>query len=408
MTTRMWQEIHEQPAVARRIIETWRTERAALLADCRAELRGAERVILAGTGASLAACRAGQYIFVRCGRLLPHVVPADDLTGPAARLLGPESLVILVSQSGESLETREAVRALRAGGVRLWGITNDPSSLLAREADQVLPLDAGAEVSSATKTYLATLLLLLLLAGAGGCLQHLPDDLEETLRRSAEPVARWAAALAPAQAGYILGLQQFGPIAAQGALLLKEKASLHFEGLTVSEFRHGCIEAVQPGLPILLLASTPAGAAEGLRHAAYLASLGADVRLITDAVPAEDMRLGCDGTRAELGRAAGAAGPQPAAGPTRSTPAATARTPQTPPGARTPGAEGERQPPGASPTAILPSDRVLVVQNRGDRVLGMLQAVVPLQLLAERIARELGHDVDGFRYISKVVDSYQY
>lgn len=343
MTTRMWQEIHDQPAVARRLLRTWQAEKAELLAECQAELRRADRVVLAGTGASLAACRAGSYAFIRCGRLLPHVIPADDLSGPAARLLGPGSLVILAPQSGESLETRSAVASLKSRGVRLWGVTNNPESHLARQADRVLLLDAGEEVSSATKTYLATVLLLMLLAGAGKCLAHAPDDLEETLRRSAGPVARWVAELAPAQAGYILGLHNLAPIAAQGALLLKEKAFLHFEGMSVSEFRHGCIEVVGPGLPILLLAASPEGAAEAGRHAAYLASLGADVRLIADA-----------------------------------------------------------------PADALPQDRVLRVQNRGDRVLAMLQVVVPLQLLAEGIARQLGRDVDGFRHIAKVVDTYRF
>jgi len=344
----MWQEIQEQPAVAQRLLQAWlgtpagAAPQAGLLAQCRDELRRADRVVLAGTGASLAACRAGLNAFVRCGSTLPHVVPAADLPGLAAKVLGPESLVILVSQSGESLETRTAAEALKARGVPLWGITNNPDSYLARAADRALPLHAGEEVSSATKTYLATLLLLMLLAGAGRCLDRVPADLAETLRRSEEPVGRWAAALEGEPVGYILGLGATVPVAAQGALLLKEKTFKHVEGLSLSEFRHGNIEVMRPGLPLLLLAPTPRCAAEAVRHGAYLASLGAAVFLVTD-----------------------------------------------------------------SPVQGMAPDRVLQVQNRGDELLGALQVLPPLQLLAERIARQQGYDVDGFRYIAKVVEEYK-
>lgn len=323
----MWQEIQDQPEVALRLLE-------AEVAQLRTPIRSAGQVILAGTGASLAACRAGQYAFMRYAGILPHVLPAADLLDLP---LGPESLVILVSQSGASLETQMAVRALKERGVQLWGVTNNLESPLAQGADRVLWMNAGEEVSSATKTYLATLMLFLMLAG--GAVEAVPPDLRQTLDQSAETVDRWAAALMDQPVIYFLGAGAMGPMAAQGALLMKEKTFLHVEGMSLSEFRHGNIEVVRPGLPILLLAATPALSAEAERHAAYLASLGAEVYLVTDSLPG--------------------------------------------------------------------GERVLRVQNSGDEVAGMLQVVVPLQMLSERIAVRKGYDVDGFRYIAKVVDQYR-
>lgn len=338
MPTRMWQEIQDQPGVAERVVQG---AGDGTIAACRSDLRNVTRLILSGTGASLTACRVGQYAFIKYAGLLPHVLPAAELdyVQPA-----PGTLVIIVSQSGQSLETQTAVDSLKARAIPFWGITNQPDSYLARHADRVLLMSAGEEVSSATKTYMATLVLFALLAGGDRPLGQLAADLRATMAAAADPISRWAEALLSTQVGYILGMGTLGATAEQGALLMKEKAFLHIEGMSLSEFRHGNIEVVTPGLPILVLAVTPAETAEAVKHGEYFASIGAEVYLVTDA---------------------------PVAG------------------------------------SRLSPDRILQVQNSGDEYSGQLQVVVPLQLLAERIAVRKGHDVDGFRFIAKVVDKYQ-
>lgn len=355
MPTRMWQEIQDQPDVAERLIQVAGAPAGpgaggaaqgapgpgAPIAACRSDLHQVTRLILSGTGASLAACRVGQYAFMQYAGLLPHVLPAAELdyVQPA-----PGTLVILVSQSGQSLETQTAVDTLKARSIPFWGITNNPDSYLAQHADRALLMNAGEEVSSATKTYLATLMLFGLLAGGDRAIGQVPADLRATLAAAADPINRWAEALLDARGGYILGMGSLGATASQGALLMKEKTFLHIEGMSLSEFRHGNIEVVTPGLPIIVLAVTPAESAAAVQHAEYFASIGADVRLITDS------------------------------------PVVAGR---------------------------LPADRILQVQNSGDAYTGQIQVVVPLQLLAERVAVRKGHDVDGFRYIAKVVDKYK-
>jgi|GEM_PF-2748038 len=335
MITQTRQEILDQYEVSLRL-----TRGDAVPATLRAELRAASRLILTGTGASLLACKVAQYAFIKYARTLPTVAPAGeiDLLLPA---MEPGTLVILVSQSGESVETKTAVHSLQAGGTRFWGVTNNPNSYLARHAARVLLMQAGPEVSSATKTYMATLLLLFMLAGAP--VTGIPADVQETIAAADGAVDRWAAELKESRVMYVLGMGILGPTAAQGGLLLKEKTGISVEGMSLSEFRHGHVEVVHAGLPILVVAATPADCAQATKHAEYLESLGARVYLITD-------------------------------------------TPIT--------------------SQAIPPERLLTVPNCGDEVTGQIPVVIPLQMLSERIALFLGRNVDGFHYIAKVVDTY--
>jgi glutamine---fructose-6-phosphate transaminase (isomerizing) len=342
MSSRTKQEIQGQYDVALRLIEGGE----GLIAPYREELRGVQRLVLVGTGASLLACRAGQYAFMKYGATVPLVLPAAEIEYLLAAVpAGPEAagtLVVLVSQSGHSLETQIAVKALKERGIRFWGITNSPDSVLAREADRVLLMQAGEEVSSATKTYTATLLLFYLLAGVSG-LEGVPGAVERSLKAAEPAIDHWAAALKDQGVIYTLGMGPLGVAAGAGALLLKEKTAIPVEGLSLSEFRHGHIEVVRPGLPILMAAATPAACAEALKHAEYFASLGAEVYLVTD------------------------------------TPVSSTR---------------------------IPAERLLVVGSTHDEITGQIPAVIPFQLLAERIAALAGRDVDGFQYIAKTVDRY--
>jgi glucosamine--fructose-6-phosphate aminotransferase (isomerizing) len=341
MTSRTRQEIQGQVEVAQQLTGPAAADRMAAL---RMELKAFRQVILMGTGASLLACRAAQYAFMKYGGALPLVVPAAeiDYVLPAA---GPQTLVVLVSQSGQSYETQVAVRLLKERGVRFWGITNSPDSVLAAQADRVLLMEAGEEVSSATKTYTATLLLFYRLAGVPEqLLAAVPGDIERSLAAADPVIARWAEALQGRAVIYTLGMGSLGVAAGAGALLLKEKTAIPVEGMSLSEFRHGHIEVVRPGLPILLAAATPAAAGDVLKHGEYFASLGAEVYLVTD-------------------------------------------TPLT--------------------SSRIPAEQILIVANRGDEITGQMPAVIPFQLLAERIAAITGRDVDGFRYIAKTVDTYK-
>ncbi len=335
MTSQMWQEIQDQYDVMQRV-----EGQVQHLERLSRQLGHVKRLILSGTGASLYACRAAAYAFMKHARLLPHVLPAAELGYVHPE---PGTLVILVSQSGQSLETQQAVQMLKERQIPFWGVTNNRDSHLGKGADELLFMDAGSEVSSATKTYTATLGLLCLLA-KGAQTGPLAPGIQATLGAAAPVADLWATELLEQDVIYLLGMGPLGVTAEAGGLLLKEKTFIHASGMSVSEFRHGNIEVVRPGLPIVLLASTADACAEAVKHGEYFASLGAEVYLVADAPVVSDR---------------------------------------------------------------IPPQRILQVHGFGDEVLGQLTAVIPLQMLAERIADRKGYDVDGFRYIAKVVDTYK-
>ncbi|WP_276357131.1 SIS domain-containing protein [Cohnella caldifontis] len=341
MSSRMRQEIRDTHEVSLAFARSDRSRFGHL----HESLRSRRHVILMGTGASLNACKVGQYAFLKEAGFLPHVVPAADVS-LLESFLGADDLVLLVSQSGESYETKAAIEAMKRRGVPVWGITNASDSALARLADETILMEAGEEVSSATKSYAATLLILNAIAAGENeafwqALAALPDAVRDTLSGSDRKIADWAGALAKREKFYLLGVREFGVTAQQGALVLKEKTFQHAEGMSLSEFRHGNVEVVQPGLPIVIVAGADS-LDESLGHAEFLASLEAEVYLIADR---------------------------------------------------------------AAAPAKIPADRILVLPGVSG-LMPQITTVLPLMQLAENIASAKGYDVDGFRYISKVVSQY--
>jgi glucosamine--fructose-6-phosphate aminotransferase (isomerizing) len=340
----MRQEIEEQPEVARRVLHEHLRHRA----ETSKELERRRSIILTGTGASLNACRAARYAFLRYSHLLPVVVHATDI--PAyADSIPADSQVILVSQSGNSAETVVAAELLRAKGVPLWGVTNDPDSVLGRHASRVFPLHAGQEVSSATKTYTASVLILYTIAagedeGAVRQIERIPDAMVQTLDMAQASVDVLGDDLRNTAALLIAGLGSLSAAAPQAALLVKEKARIHAEGMPMAELRHGPVEIVSPGFPVMVIAAGDAMRREAKRHVEYLTSIGARVWSVVDPVAGQH-------------------------------------------------SSGERN--------------VVPFASGIDEPLCHLAAAVPFQMLAESIARTLGYDVDGFRFLSKVIQSYE-
>lgn len=340
--TRMWQEIQDQADVSKTILAHYMESAPAL-----SEKMKGRTLILTGTGASLNACRAARYAFIRYAGLIPQVLDAYEMLYVLDKL-PKDALVILVSQSGSSHETQVIAQALKEHLIEFWGITNNPDSLLAQKASQVLPLNSGEEVSSATKTYSATIQILYMLAASQtpGVLEKLaglPQDIIRTLESAAPAVERLVERLHQSQVAYIAGLGMLGSTAIQGALMMKEKTFICTEGLPISELRHGTVEALKPGLPVLLAATTLPMVAEALKHAAFLSDTGAEIHLVADT---------------------------------------------------------------AVDPAIIPAEKVIPIVNTMEEEFSHITAAIPFQLLAEGIARMNGYDVDGFRYLKKVVDQY--
>jgi glucosamine--fructose-6-phosphate aminotransferase (isomerizing) len=226
------------------------------------------RVVLVACGTSYHAALVGRYLVERLAGLPAEVDLASEFRYRDLAL-DAETLVVALSQSGETADTLGAARAARERGTPVLAITNVVGSALAREATGVVYTHAGPEIGVAsTKTFLATLTALYLLGVAlGRGRGHLApidarkrlDELVEmpglvTATLEGEPRVRIIArALLRAQSLLYLGRGIHHPIALEGALKLKELSYSHAEGYAGGEMKHGPIALLADGYPVIAL-----------------------------------------------------------------------------------------------------------------------------------------------------------
>jgi len=206
-------------------------------------------------------------------------------------VLDRQTLVVAISQSGETADTLEAVRHARQQGAKVLAICNTNGAQIPRESDAVLYTHAGPEIGvAATKTFVAQIaaveLVGLALAQARGTkygdeivaeyrsLAAMPDRIRTTLG-VAEQVRAIAREIAQAKAVLFLGRHVGYPVALEGALKLKELAYMHAEGFPAGELKHGPIALVEEGLPVVIVMPSPVG--RPLLHQKMLSNI-AEVR----------------------------------------------------------------------------------------------------------------------------------
>jgi len=239
----MLKEIYEQP---RAITDTFRGRISPETGDCYLadlnltadDLRAFARVVLVACGTSYHAALLGRHLLERLAG-----IPAETDIGSEFRyrdpLVGPDTLVVALSQSGETADTLGAVRTARAKGAPVVAISNVVGSALAREAHGVVYTHAGPEIGVAsTKTFTATVTALELLA------LHL-GRVRGTLSAS-DGRARLLELL-------YLGRGPHFPIALEGALKLKELSYIHAEGYAGGEMKHGPIALIDEAMPVVAL-----------------------------------------------------------------------------------------------------------------------------------------------------------
>ncbi len=270
----MLKEIYEQP---RAITDTFRGRIApetgnVILPDLTLDpgtVRAIQRVVFVACGTAYYASMVGRNMVERLAG-----VPAEDDLGSEFRyrdaIVGPETLVIAVSQSGETADTLGAVKAARLKGCPILAITNVVGSALAREATGVLYMHAGPEIGVAsTKAFtamiVATYLLGLWLGRQRDAitaedvkkriadLVEIPRLVEQTLELDTK-VAALARHLSHAPGFLYLGRGYQYPIALEGALKLKEISYIHAEGYAGGEMKHGPIALIADGFPVVALA----------------------------------------------------------------------------------------------------------------------------------------------------------
>src|SRR3989454_3975428 len=232
-------------------------------------IEGIQRVVLVACGTSYHAAMVGRVMTERLAGIAAVVDLGSEFRYRDA-VIGPDTLIVALSQSGETADTLGAVKAARAKGAPIVGITNVVGSALSREATGVLYTHAGPEIGVASsKTFTATLtacyLLALWLGRRRGfllpedgkkhllALLELPRLMEKTLEL--EPrVSELARDLARYKNFLFLGRGIHHPIALEGALKLKELSYIHAEGYAAGEMKHGPIALIDDGMPVVALA----------------------------------------------------------------------------------------------------------------------------------------------------------
>jgi glucosamine--fructose-6-phosphate aminotransferase (isomerizing) len=232
------------------------------------ELRQVDRIVFCACGSARCACLAAEYAIERFARIPVEVEYASEFRYRNAPL-DRNTLVIAVSQSGETLDTLAAMREAKRKGFRVLAITNGVGSSIAREADGGIYQHAGPEIGVAsTKSFTSQLCIGAMLALYLGrlrdlscedgaemvdALRQLPQLAEETLRLDGA-IRSLAARYARCRDMLFLGRQSMFPIALEGALKLKEISYVHAEGYAAAEMKHGPIALISPDCPAFFLA----------------------------------------------------------------------------------------------------------------------------------------------------------
>jgi glucosamine--fructose-6-phosphate aminotransferase (isomerizing) len=280
-------EIHEQPHVLATLLDQEFATAQRIAADVHQ--RGIHYILIAARGTSDNAARYGQYLLGAHNRLPVGLATPSlfSVYGKPPRLEG--SLVIGISQSGQSTDIVAVLAEGRRQGVPTLSITNDPNSPLVLQADYVIPLHAGEEQAvAATKTYTAELAALALLSCALGddarrleTLRHIPQAVERALARD-ERIATAVERYRYMRTCVVLGRGYNYATAFEIALKLKELNQLVAESYSSADFMHGPIAVVGSGFPALVVA--PSGQMFDTMHAftLELQSRGAEVITISD------------------------------------------------------------------------------------------------------------------------------
>ncbi|HEU0103329.1 MAG TPA: glutamine--fructose-6-phosphate transaminase (isomerizing) [Mycobacteriales bacterium] len=298
----MLKEIAEQPQAVRDTLGGRLTAEGLVHLDELSmgdeDVRGIEQVFIVACGSSYHSGLIGKYAIERWCRLPVQVEMASEFRYRDP-VLGRNTLVIAISQSGETADTLEAVRHARSQRAWVLAVTNTLGSTIARESDAALFTRAGPEVAVAsTKAVIAQItamyLVGLYLAGIRGTrdadevrahlrdLQAVPDLVAELLTRM-EPVRELARAIADQPRVLFLGRHVGYPIALEGALKLKELAYVSAEGYPAGEIKHGPIALVEKGTPVVVIATRHALQAKLINNVQEVRARGAcTIVLATD------------------------------------------------------------------------------------------------------------------------------
>ena len=272
----MLKEIHEQPDVLNRLVARYtNSERTHINLDqiglSDEELRGVRRIFIQACGTSWHSGLIGKLLLERLPNIAVDVDTSSEFRYRNA-VLAPDTLVIAISQSGETADTRAGIHEARERGLKVLSVVNVPGSAIARESDGVIYTNAGPEIGVAsTKAYTAQLGALYLLSLKLGEIHGLIDEarMERRLAKLTDvsnlmaqmltevrQIKAVAEVMKDSAHAMFVG-RGFGyPSALEGALKLKEISYIHAEGYPAGELKHGPLALIDEKMPVVAIATS--------------------------------------------------------------------------------------------------------------------------------------------------------
>lgn len=269
----MLKEIHEQPEAVKKTIAPRIYEGMPTLEECgmtEEQLRKYKNIFVVACGTAMHAGLVGKYVIEKIGRI-PVTVDVASEFRYRDPIVSADDLVILVSQSGETADTLEALRLSKRLGADTLAIVNAKGSSIAREADMVLYTHAGPEISVAsTKAYMVQLAVFYLIAFelsyARGAiseeecrkyiklLENVPNEIKAMLENP-EKSQYVASKLIASENLLYIGRGLDYALSMEGSLKLKEISYIHSESYAAGELKHGTISLVTEGMPVIAVAT---------------------------------------------------------------------------------------------------------------------------------------------------------
>ena len=249
--------------------------------------RDIRRVLIIACGTASYAGMVGKYALEQWTRIPVEVELAHEFRYRDP-VISPDTLVVSISQSGETMDTLMAVKFAAEAGAKTVSICNTQGATIPRESDAVVYTHAGPEVAVAsTKAFVAQITAIYLLglhigrvrgqlsaassAHAITELEQVPAKIQQILDREQPRIEQFAHWMADTRSVLFLGRHAGYPIAMEGALKLKELSYIHAEGFAAGELKHGPIALIEPGQPVFVIVPSPRESA--LLHAKVISSI---------------------------------------------------------------------------------------------------------------------------------------
>ncbi|MFH0972359.1 MAG: glutamine--fructose-6-phosphate transaminase (isomerizing) [Candidatus Micrarchaeota archaeon] len=283
----MIKEIFEQPAALRNSVQ----QPYGIVEEFARAMNEAKGVMFIACGTALHAAMTGQYLLDKIAGKHVNVINASEFPYLETSLQ-KGSLVIAISQSGETADVLNAIKTIKSKGARVFSIVNMQGSSIARNSDRNIYLNVGPEIAVAsTKAFLGQLSVLYQIAYAlNGKLEEGRKKLLEAsllakicIDLNSEKAQKIAFKLKDRHDAYFIGRGVNYPIALEGALKLKEISYIHAEGMAAGELKHGTLALIEKGTPVIVINPKDEAFNETLSNASETRARGGEIIAVSNA-----------------------------------------------------------------------------------------------------------------------------